>query len=115
MSYSEHKFEMPYLTLSKVELEEVIYGLLANIDCSFDLNGFKQKLVSHLLANNIGFAIESNTTYSGSMQQKDESIVREILWDLIILRYLTPGGNGHDSWPTLTVTSRGKDFFTKLK
>ncbi|MCY1529392.1 hypothetical protein D9M68_645320 [compost metagenome] len=115
MNYSIQKFEMPNLILTRDELQEIIYRLMAKIEYSFDFNSFKQGLANHLLANNIGFEIEPNTSYSGSMKQKDEGIVREIIWDLIILRYLTPGGNGHDTWPTLTITSRGKDFFGTLK
>lgn len=112
MNYSVHKFEMPYLTLTKAELEKIIYHLLTSIDYSFDFNGFKQRLASYLLTNNIGFEVEPNTSYTGSMQPKDENVVREIIWDLIILRYITPGGNGHDTWPALSITSRGKDFFS---
>lgn len=115
MNYNIHKYEMPSLNIEKDELEKIICYLLSNMNGSFDYNGFLAILANHLLANNTGFALEENTTYSGQMQQKDKSMVREILWDLIVDRYLNLGGNGHDNWPSLTITLRGVSFFRSFK
>jgi hypothetical protein len=108
------KFEMPTLKIDKEELVEIICKLLSGAN-GLDFNGFLGTLANHLLANQIGFDMQPNTDYCGSWQMKDKALVREIFWDFIIDRYLSPGGNGHDEWPSLTVTQKGKDYFSNFK
>lgn len=115
MNYTRHNFEMPDLNLSYTELKDIMQMLLSNYSGSFDFNGLLQYLTRHLNENKIGFKMEPNTQYSGELQQRDKSLVREIIWDLIIDRYLSPGGNGHDQWPNISITSRGREFFETFK
>ena len=115
MNFSRHSYDMPHLNISPDELRTIVYKLISRLNQSFDFNGFINSLSNFLLNNQTGFKVEPNTTYSGEMQQKDKNLVREIIWDLIILRYLTPGGNGHDTWPSLSITDRGKLFFASLE
>jgi hypothetical protein len=115
MNHSIHRFEMPNLNISQEELTKIIYKMISQMSSSFDFNGFNNRLSSYLLDNKTGFDVEANTTYRGGMQQKDQNTVREIIWDLIISRYLTPGGNGNDAWPSLSITERGKRFFASLE
>ncbi len=108
------KFEMPALKIEKEELAEIISKLLAGAKC-FDFNGFLGTLSSYLLDSQIGFDIQPNTDYSGSWQIKDKALVREIVWDLIIERLITIGGNGNDEWPSLTITKKGELYFDTFR
>ena len=106
---------MPSLNIDRAELEQNINSLLSTFNGSFDFNSFTGALARYFIKEGKGFAVKSNTQYTGDLQQRDRALVREIIWDLIILRYLTPGGNGHDEWPSLTITSKGTDFFATIK
>lgn len=115
MTYRIFEGEMPPLNIEGDALREQICKLLSKSRGSFSFAGFTQSFSHHLLTNNIGFAIEPNTSYQGKMSFADIAKIREIIWDLIIERYLTPGGNGHDEWPMLTITTRGTVYFENYK
>lgn len=102
---------MPRLTLTYEELTAIVRDLLSRIDSSFDFNSFVKSVANHLVQNQIGFVFAANTSYRAEMDWNDVSVIREIIWDFIILRYVTIGNYGHDTWPSLTITQRGKVFF----
>jgi hypothetical protein len=111
---NQHTYEgqMPRLTLSYEELTAIVQQLLGNLQNSFDFNGFVKTVANYLVQNKVGFAVAANTTYKPEMDWNDVALIREIIWDFIILSYITIGNYGHDTWPSLTITQRGKIFFT---
>jgi hypothetical protein len=115
MNYTHYTNEMPDLNMSYEELKNIIQRLMGKISSSFDFNSFTNRLSKHLIETGKGFVIKPNTEYSGDMKQQDKTVVREIIWDLIIDRYISLGGNGHDEWPSLTITARGQIFFSAFK
>ena len=105
--------DLPPLTLSHDELKRlVIAKFAANPGCYF-FTSFINSLSSDLAENVTGFKAEPNTQYSGGLGSTDKARIREIIWDMIIDRHLTIGGNGHDEWPNFTVTERGRAYFEK--
>ncbi|TDQ79757.1 hypothetical protein [Sphingobacterium yanglingense] len=101
---------LPNLNLTYDELKVLVAELLSN--CStFDFIPFINALSEHVKVNKTGIEIDKDTVYTGGLSQTDTSRVREIIWDFIVDRYITLGGNGHDTWPTLTITERGKAYF----
>ena len=113
---NQHTYEgqMPRLTLTYQELSEIVQQLLARVDSTFDFNSFVKTVANYLVQNKTGFTFSANTSYKPEMDWHDVAIIREIIWDFIILRYVTIGSYGHDTWPSLTVTLRGKAFFSNL-
>jgi hypothetical protein len=65
-----------------------------------------------IVKDGLGFKQKPSSTYEGSICMKDQDIVREIIKDLIVERYLSIGANGHHEWPTFLVTKRGRAYFT---
>ena len=114
MQYT-HYGPLPNLTLTNQQLKNIVEELLSNYNSSFDFNGFVSTVAQHVANNRIGFDDTQNTVYSGGLSQYDTSRVREVIWDFIVERYITPGGHGHDTWPSLTITDKGKDYFNKGK
>jgi hypothetical protein len=110
---NQHTYEgqMPRLTLTYEELTAIVQQLLAQVSHTFDFNSFVKTVANHLVQNKTGFAFSSNTSYKPEMDWNDVSIIREIIWDFIILRYITIGNYGNDTWPSLTITQHGKVFF----
>lgn len=101
---------LPNLNLSYDELKVLVAELLSNC-LTFDFIPFTVVLAKHIKTNGIGIEKDERTIYDGGLSPLDTSRVREIIWDFIVDRYITPGGNGHDTWPTLTITERGKAYF----
>lgn len=104
---------LPQLNLTYEELKKLLCDILKERGRTFDFTSFVNEIANYVKTNNLAIDSEPNTTYSGGLCQIDESRVREVLWDFIVDRYLTPGGNGHDTWPTLTITERGKRYFSR--
>jgi hypothetical protein len=115
MNYHVYENQMPRLTLTYEELKDIMQILLSRISGTFDFNGFVKTVANHLVQNQIGFKVATNTSYKPEMDWNDVSIIREIIWDFIVLRYVTVGGYGTDTWPSLTITQRGLSFFANLK
>lgn len=110
---SQHTFEpgLPALSLTIKELTEALIKILKNRTGATHFNGIVTSLAEDLAIRKFGFLARSHTTYDAVLEQVDVDRVREIIWDFIILRYLTPGGNGHNEWPSLTITERGQIYF----
>lgn len=107
--------DLPPLTLSIEELKKVIISLLAAYPGSYSFISYINSLSEHFIKSGNGFKASPNTIYSGCLCQVDQAKVREIIWDMIIDRYLNVGGNGHHEWPNFSVTERGKFFFEEIK
>ena len=112
MNQHTYESQMPRLTLNYGELTAIVQQLLARINSSFDFNSFVKTVANHLVQNKVGFIFATHTSYKPEMDWNDVALIREIIWDFIILRYITIGNYGHDIWPSLTITQRGKIFFT---
>lgn len=108
-----HFGPLPNLNLTNEQLKDLVEEQLTYINGSFDFNGFIKSVAQHVTHNKIGIDDTLNTIYNNELSQYDTSRVREIIWDFIVDRYITPGGNGHDTWPTLTITERGRIHFNK--
>jgi hypothetical protein len=106
--------QMPRLSLSQEELTTVVRKLLANSSDTFDFNTFVKSVANYLIKENIGFKAEPHTTYQPNLDYSSIALIREVIWDHIILRYLTIGNYGRDEWPALTITQRGKLFFESI-
>lgn len=103
---------LPDLTLAHDQLKDLVAKLLSGY-LTFDFNTFTNHLAKHIKAYGIGLELDKQMVHTGGLSQRDTDRVREIIWDFIIDRYITPGGNGHDTWPTLTITERGKVYFSE--
>jgi hypothetical protein len=107
--------DYPPIDLSTEELKNLVIKQFTKDASSFNFSSFTNySLLSYLKMNNIGLVIPPNTTYQGGLDTKDCSRVREIIWDLIIERYLTVGSHGQDSWPNFSITERGRAYFNEL-
>lgn len=105
---------LPNLELTIEQITAIIHNVLKTMNDKFDFNNLKNNIKRYVMDNKLGVFQESNTIYEGELSQSDISIIREILWDCIISRYLTPGANGHDEFPNLTITERGRKYFNSL-
>lgn len=103
---------LPDLTLAHDQLKDLVAKLLSGY-LIFDFSPFTNHLAEHINANGIGLQLDKQTIHTGGLSQRDTARVREIIWDFIIDRYITPGGNGHNTWPTLTITEREKVYFSE--
>ncbi|KQS36762.1 hypothetical protein ASG14_06905 [Pedobacter sp. Leaf194] len=88
--------DLPTLTLSTEEMTEQIYAIFKAHPGSYYFTSLVATFSDHLLNQQIGFSYASNTTYVGIIHYGDQARVREIVWDMIISRYLTMGGHGHN-------------------
>ncbi|MCF0061809.1 hypothetical protein MUK70_21450 [Dyadobacter chenwenxiniae] len=102
---------LPPITLSNVELRDLMVSLFAAHPGNYSFINFVRLISSKIIEAKVGFNAEPHTTYSGELCQGDQTKVREILWDMIIDRHLTVGCNGHHEWPNFAVTDRGKAHF----
>lgn len=112
MQYT-HYGPLPNLNLTNQQLKNMIRELLANCSSSFDFGGLVSSVAQYVTKNGVGLDDNPNTIYTGGLSQYDTSRVREVIWDFIVERYITPGGHGHDTWPSLTITEKGKGYFNK--
>jgi hypothetical protein len=102
---------MPRTTITQDKLRKIVFQAI-KIHTDSVLFGTIVSTVTRHLKTVVGaFIIPSNTTYTGGLDDGDKARIREIVWDFIILRYLTPGDYYHDDWPHLSVTEKGKAFF----
>jgi hypothetical protein len=100
--------------LNYEELTKIVQRLLAEQPRTFDFTPFTRKVAEYLVTPKSNAPYQTSSVFGPILSQKNESTIREILWDMIVLRYLNPGGKGHDSWPVLTITDRGKAFFDTI-
>lgn len=105
---------MPPLTLTHQEMTVIVRRRLAQFPSTFDFNSVVKSVASYLIKEGIGFKAESHTTYQPNMDWNGIALIREIIWDHIISRYVTVGGYGKDDWPNLMITQRGKLFFASV-
>jgi len=106
--------QLPILTLTDNELKAIVIKLLKRGSSTFDFIPFTKNVKNSIIEGGRGIENIDNTVYIGDLSPYDISRVREILWDLIIERVLTPGGNGHDNWPTITITKRGEKYLESI-
>ncbi|RYE54653.1 MAG: hypothetical protein EOP48_11830 [Sphingobacteriales bacterium] len=110
-----HFGEYPLINLSAEELRKIIIKQFNPKSNSFNFQTFTtNNILSYLKDNNLGLIIPPNTTYTGGLNKGDCSRAREIIWDLIIERYLTIGSYGEDSWPNFSITERGHAYFKEF-
>jgi hypothetical protein len=114
MGYHINESELPRINLNHEEWTDIIVQLLSDIDSTFDFNSFVKSVAYLLVKKQKGFTSLANTSYEPNLQWNDVGKIREIIWDLIIQRYITIGGNGNDNWPALSVTNRGKVYFASV-
>ncbi|WP_462265734.1 hypothetical protein [Mucilaginibacter sp.] len=109
----QHRYEpeLPQLTLSSEELFQILKTVLKGVSGSIDFGTIKSRIANHIVKFQIGFSAASDISYTPTLNEIDVSRVREAVWDLIIMRYLTVGSYGSDVWPSLTVTERGQAYF----
>jgi hypothetical protein len=107
--------DYPPIGLTTEELRKVVIKQFTKDSNNFTFSNFTNyNVLSYLKQYNIGLVIPPNTTYKGGLNLKDRARIREIIWDLIIDRYLTIGSYGEDSWPNFTITERGHKYFGSI-
>lgn len=115
MGYSSvFRKDLPRIQMSKNGLTELTYKVLSPNSSSFQFNDLLGAIARYLLANRAAYAIPDNTDYNEVLDQTDRAKVREVIWDLIVLRYLTIGDYHNDEWPHLSITDSGKEFLLAL-
>ncbi|WP_316845515.1 hypothetical protein [Pedobacter psychrodurus] len=113
MNYSIFEPEMPRLNLSQEELKQHVSAQLKLMNGdSFQYNGIIARTANFLNSQSIGFTAVSNTSYKSELNSMDKGRIREIIWDFIILRYITIGSYNGDEWPHLSFTELGKTYFS---
>ena len=105
--YNISKPELPKLTLPYDELKSIVIDKIKDAT-SFQFTSVVSSVAAFINKENIGFNKASNTTYENKLNQGDEGLIREIIWDLIIQRILTIGDYHNHTWPFLTVTEYGQ-------
>ena len=112
--HTTHYGEYPPMKITKDELRRVVVRQFTEGCTSFTFSSFtRYNVLSYLEKHEIGLEIPPNTTYQGGLNLSDCSRIREIIWDLIIERYLTIGSYGDDSWPNFSITERGHAYFAE--
>ena len=102
----------PPINLSSEQLREVVIQQFEPNSKSFQFQNFCDlNVLTYLKANALGLVIPANTTYAQGLDRGDCMRVREIIWDLIIDRYLTVGAYDYDNWPHFSITERGHVYF----
>jgi hypothetical protein len=102
---------MPGTTVSQDELREIVFNAIKFHTGSVQFGTIVSTVTSYLKKTAGAFVIPAHTTYTGGLDDGDIARIREIVWDFIILRYLTPGDYHHDGWPHLSLTEKGKIYF----
>jgi len=99
---------MPALSLDKEQLACLVYDVLSPNVTSFEFGNLLSTIARNCVRDGIGLPKDAMTEYNEILDGKDKVRIREIIWDLIVLRYVTIGDYHNDSWPHLTVTELGK-------
>jgi len=111
MNYSSiFNKDLPELCINKKELTDLVCDALPTKSNSFDFVNLLTAIARQCIANKTKFNLENNVEYNEVLDGTDKVRIREIIWDLIILRYLTLGDYYHDTWPHLSVTESGIAF-----
>lgn len=115
MNSHSYESQLPALTLPQNELALLIKTLLAQKTGSISIGGFANELGSYFARTKTGFHVAQNTDYRGNLDERDVTRVREIIWDLVISRCLTPGAFGDNSCAQFTITERGHAYLAQYK
>ena len=100
--------------MSKNALTELTCKVLSPSWSSFQFNELLTAIARYLIANKSQYDIPENIDYNEVLDPRDRVKVREVVWDLIVLRYLTIGDYHNDQWPHLSITDSGKEFLLDL-
>lgn len=110
MQHAHHSV-LPKIEIKQADLRIIVVQVISAFGNSFDFNGLLNSVTKAILKNLEKFIkVKDHVRYT-SLNKTDQARVREIVWDFIILRYITIGDEIHDSWPFLSLTEHGKDFF----
>ncbi|GEO07369.1 hypothetical protein AAE02nite_50330 [Adhaeribacter aerolatus] len=101
------KPEIPRLDIKYDELKSIVIEKIQNTT-SFQFTSLVTAIAAYVNKESIGFVKQSNTTYENKLNQSDEGLIREVIWDLIIQRILTIGDFYNHDWPYLSVTEYGQ-------
>lgn len=101
----------PITATPKDQLREIVFDAIKIHTGSVQFGTIFSTVTSRLRTRAGAFVTPVYTTYTGGLDDGDVASIREIVWDLIILRYLTPGDYPHDCWPHLSLTEKDKAFF----
>lgn len=104
---------LPSLNCSEEEFRNIVVSVLCHSSDTLNFSMFLNQFSTKVVRDGIGFIQKPSTKYEGIICIKDQDIVREIIWDLIVERYLSVGANGHHEWPSFSVTKRGRAYFTE--
>ncbi|MEB0260729.1 hypothetical protein [Mucilaginibacter sp. 10I4] len=101
---------MPRTNISQDKLRDIVFQAIKIHTDSIQFGTIVNTVTRHLKTVAGSFVIPSNTTYTGDLDDGDKSRIGEIVWDFVILRYLTPSDYHNDDWPHLSLTEKGKAF-----
>ena len=101
------KPELPKLNITYEEIKSIVIDKIKG-DTIFQFMAIVSRVASFVNASNIGFEKVANTSYDSKLNQRDEGLIREIIWDLIIQRIVTIGDFHNHNWPYLSLTEYGK-------
>lgn len=108
-----HFGPLPGSRVTAEMLQKMVFEAIVQHGHSFQFGSIKSTVESKLRKTEGAFNIPANTTYTGGLDGGDVARIREIIWDFIILRYLTLGDFHSDGWPYLSATDKGKAFFVR--
>ena len=108
---------IPLITLSYDELKCLVIDCIKKHGNSFEFKNFCNTVGAMAVRKEIvpnPNPINYQTIYF-PLQKENENTVRQILWDLIVDRFLTIGDYHNDTWPWLSVTEKGKRILQDLE
>jgi hypothetical protein len=112
MYFSCTESELPELELlPQNELALIVKELLSKKHKHFSFQIIVREFAEYIARTRKGFDASANTEYVAKLNEQDVTRIREVIWDLIIERYLTPGGYQDDTWAQLTISERGVKYF----
>lgn len=101
------KPELPKLNLTYDEIKSIVIDKIKGAT-TFQFTAVVSGVANFVSTSNIGFEKVANTIYETKLNQTDEGLIREIIWDLIIQRIITIGDYHNHDWPFLSLTEYGK-------
>lgn len=100
------------IDISDTELRQQVIGQFSETTEQYGFENFTTTFFNHLLERRMGLPLKPGVTYSNCrFSPVDISRIREVLWDLIIERYLTVGAGDRHEWPAFSVTKKGRAYF----
>ena len=114
MNYKIYESQMPKLSINDEELKKVVFNAISNFSSSgFQFINLTNNIGATICSERIGLSGNEFTTYEPKLDRADIARIREIIWDYIILRYVTIGNYYHDEWPHLSLTESGVAYFSQ--